>query len=201
MQFSGIVEKSLREKFALPSKKCICIHSKNCQICSATKPVSLTDTFEMIGIYKQVKHLGKYNFEGCRIPINSKINTDFMRNLLFDCKDKVVCDLLEFGFPLSFKGNVKNFPQLEVWKYKNHREATEFPEDMIKYLHKESDHKAILGPFKANPFSDNIVISPLNSVPEKAPSERRIILDLRYPKSQSVNDMKAFVKMNIWGIS
>ena len=75
-----------------------------------------------------------------------------------------------------------------MWKYKNHRGAIEFPEDMIKYLHKESDHKAILGPFKANPFSDNIVISPLNSVPKKDPSERRIILDLSYPKSQSVNE-------------
>ena len=74
----------------------------------------MTDTFEMLNIHKQVKHSGKHNFKGCRIPINTKINTDFMRNLLFDYKDKVVCDLLEFGFPLSFKGNVKDFPQLEV---------------------------------------------------------------------------------------
>ena len=70
---------------------------------------------------------------------------------------------------------------------------------MIKFLHKENDHKAILGPFKANPFSDNIVISPLNSVPKKDPSERRIILDLSYPKSKIVN--QACAKMNIWGIN
>ena len=37
---------------------------------------------------------------------------------------------------------------------------------MIKYLHKESEHKVILGSFKTNPFSDNIVIFPLNSVPK-----------------------------------
>ena len=101
------MEKPSGEEFARPSKRCVCIHSKNCQICSATKPVSLTDTFEMLDIHKQVKLSGKHNFEGCRIPINAKINTDFMRNMLFDYKDKVVCDLLEFGFPLSFKGNVK----------------------------------------------------------------------------------------------
>ena len=105
------MEKPSGEEFARPSKRCVCIHSKNCQICSATKPVSLTDTFEMLDIHKQVKLSGKHNFEGCRIPINTKINTDFMRNMLFDYKDKVVCDLLEFGFPLSFKGNVKDFPQ------------------------------------------------------------------------------------------
>ena len=60
-----------------------------------------------------------------------------MRNLLFDYKDKVVCDLLEFGFPLSFKGNVKDFPQLEVWKYKNHRGAIEFQKIWLNFCTKK----------------------------------------------------------------
>ena len=71
-----------------------------------------------------------------------------MRNLLLDYQDKVNYNLLECGFPLRFKRNVKEFSQLEVWKYKNHRRATKFPEDMIKHLHKEIEHKAILGPLQ-----------------------------------------------------
>ena len=68
-KFSGIVEKPSGEEFALPSKNVFVYIQK---ICSATKPVSLTDTFEMLDIHKQVKHSGKQNFEACRIPINTK---------------------------------------------------------------------------------------------------------------------------------
>ena len=52
----------------------------------------------------------------------------------------------------------------------------------------ESHHKAILGPFKANSFNAGIKISPLNTVPKSDSSERRVILDLSYPKGASVND-------------
>ena len=48
--------------------------------------------------------------------------------------------------------------------------------------------KAIIGPFKACPFSNGIKISPLNSVPKKETMERRVILDLSSPKGNSVND-------------
>ena len=45
----------------------------------------------------------------------------------------------------------------------------------------------MLGPFKSNPFPNNLVISPLNSVPKKD-NERRVILDLSYPRNSSIND-------------
>ena len=59
---------------------------------------------------------------------------------------------------------------------------------MLQYLEKESRHKAILGPFKENPFSSGIKISPLNTVEKSNSFERRIILDLSCPKGASVND-------------
>ena len=55
-------------------------------------------------------------------------------------------------------------------------------------MEKEVLNKAIVGPFKNNPFSFGIKISPLNSVPKKDTSERRVILDLSFPKGNSVND-------------
>ena len=59
---------------------------------------------------------------------------------------------------------------------------------MNTYLRKESFNKAIIGPFKDNPFQSGIKISPLNTVPKKDTTERRVILDLSFPKGASLND-------------
>ena len=60
---------------------------------------------------------------------------------------------------------------------------------MLSYIKKEFDNDAIIGPFKENPFDSGIKISPLNSVPKKDTSERRVILDLSYPRDFSVNNI------------
>lgn len=46
----------------------------------------------------------------------------------------------------------------------------------------------MLGPFKKNPFNTAIHISPLNSLPKKDTAERRVILDLSFPKGFAIND-------------
>jgi hypothetical protein len=48
---------------------------------------------------------------------------------------------------------------------RNHTGATNFPDKMGKYLKKECTYGAIIGPFFKNPFKTDMVISPLNSVP------------------------------------
>ena len=45
-----------------------------------------------------------------------------------------------------------------------------------------------MGPFRDNPFQSGIKVSPLNSVPKKDSSERRVILDLSFPKGASLNN-------------
>ena len=62
-----------------------------------------------------------------------------------------------------------------------------FPKAIDKYLRTEPSYGAVLGPFESNPFSSDIVLSPLNSIP-KGDSERRIIVDLSWPIGSSVND-------------
>ena len=71
---------------------------------------------------------------------------------------------------------------------KNHKGEEEFASNMIKYLQKENFNKANIGPFKENPFISGIKSSPVNSLPKKDTSERRVILDLSFPKGKSVND-------------
>ena len=143
----------------------------------------------MVAIHEQVKESNKYNFEHCRIPVNDKLNFNFMRTMLRDYSDIQVCDLFEFGFPIGFEGDENSFPRFSsLSKIRNHKGAVEFTKEINNYLEKESFEKTILGPFKQNPFSHNLILSPLNSLPKKNTEERRVILDLSHPKSRSIND-------------
>ena len=180
-----IIENALPSNF---SNHHLCIH-KNCSVCDASKNLPSADIQKLLEIHKTVHDSGRYNFQQCRIRVNDKINVDYMRLMLRDYHDLQVCDLLEFGFPLGFKGDTKNLhTKDQIWKYKNHKGALEFPRHINEYITKECSHKAILGPFKDNPFQDTVIISPLNIVPKKEPDKRRIIMDLSYPKGNAVND-------------
>ena len=92
-----------------------------------------------------------------------------MRSLLVDYKDDQICDLLEFGFPIGFQGNrseiLQSVEKKDLWKFKNHKGAEEFPLEMLQYLEKESQNDAIIGPFRTRPFEAGMKISPLNSLP------------------------------------
>ena len=56
------------------------------------------------------------------------------------------------------------------------------------YLTTEHSNNTLLGPFLSNPFPDHTASSPLNSVPKHDLDERRVILDMSFPPSHSVND-------------
>ena len=170
----------------------VCQHSKKCDICSATvDPSKIRKSNLLLDVHEKVIQSGKYNFEGCRIPVNEKLNIQYIREMLHDYKDQQLCDFLEFGFPIGYTGNneiLKNVSKKDTWKFKNHKGAEEFKEDMLTYLQKESSNKAIIGPFRENPFKSGIKISPLNSIPKKDTTERRVIMDLSFPKGASLND-------------
>ena len=73
----------------------------------------------------------------------------YLRESLADYGDTQICDLLEFGFPIEYKGNLKqNHKSVssEIPKVKNHKGATENATSMVKYLEKESSNGAIMGP-------------------------------------------------------
>lgn len=170
----------------------LCQHSDKCQICQVTaKHIKITDIEFLLETHNKVIESGKYNFEGCRISINEKIIINYLRSWLIDYKDEEVCDFLEYGFPIGYSGDetlLKNIDKKEVWKCRNHIGAKEFPDEMNNYLQKECINKAVVGPFKNNLFQTGIKISPLNSLPKKNTTERRVILDLSFPKGLAVND-------------
>lgn len=150
--------------------------------------------------HREIQESGRHNYKGCRFPANSALNVDYFRAMLTNYKDKEVCDLMEFGFPLGFQedihnevGGQLNESEEEHFKFGsqqtsvNHKGATEFPEHIDRFVEREIKAEAILGPFSKNPLSTAIKLSPLNSVPKKDSEERRVILDLSLPKGKSVN--------------
>ena len=131
-----------------------------------------------------VKESGRYNFEGCRIPIPTAIRYDRIEAALGSDatpKERRVLNLLKYGMPVNCK------PSFGVFKtQKNHFSAISHPEAIKDYLAKNVDAQAMLGPFKVPPFP-GLCFSPLMTVP-KEDKKRRIIVDFSFPPGKSVND-------------
>ena len=142
---------------------------------------------EYISLHDKIFQSGKYNFEGCREALKHNLKIDFFRFMLTGYSDSLLCDFLEFGFPIGYFGKHQQ-AHSNIRFVKNHKGAKEFPVQISKFLKKEKSYNAILGPYRSNPFCCNAVVSPLNSVPKKDSEDRRIILDLSYPKCNSIND-------------
>ena len=125
---------------------------------------------------------GKPNFLGARIPLESQLNIPKWKVELKDYWDQQLLQFLEYGFPLGFNRSCK------LGKYEgNHKSATDFPKDIQLYLKEEIEHGAIVGPFEKNPIP-NGHISPLMTRPKASSDNRRVIMDLSWPKGLSVND-------------
>ena len=69
----------------------------------------------------------------------------------------------------------------------NHFSAKEYPKQVQSFLQQEIDRGAIMGPFDTPPHPD-LHCSPLLTRP-KDNNDRRIVLDLSYPKGKSLNNM------------
>ena len=145
-------------------------------------PFSQIEHFYIVA-HDAVKNSGVPNFKGARIPIPTKLNIPYWYDCLGDYQDRVIVDLLKFGFPLGYISD-----SLPVSELRNHSGATDFGQYVSSYLEKEIDRKLILGPWSFNPLESPLTLSPLNTVPKKVPGERRVISDFSYPAGTSVND-------------
>ena len=148
-------------------KKCFCKHSHRCEICIKLNELLIADSVEKVKIHRVVKQSGKYNFEGCRIIVNKKINGAFMRVMLRDYKDIRVVEFLEYGFPLGFVGDRMPRGEIKDYTVSNHAGANNFPVDIDNYLIKEASHHAIIGPFRSNPFEEKLFVCTVPAMPSK----------------------------------
>ena len=137
-------------------------------------------------IHKRVVVSGVPNFVGCRIAIPSGFKIDRWRDRLSTggYTDMLVCELLEFGFPIGYSSDTLPIPSLV-----NHSKADAFPEYVDKFVRKELTFTAMLGPFTNNPLSSFLSLAPINTTEKKGSiHDRRIIVDFSWPIGHSVND-------------
>ena len=71
--------------------------------------------------------------------------------------------------------------------FSNHKSATLFPSHVNTYLQEGKGFKAIFGPFNEKPF-EKLYCSPFITREKPHSENRRVIVDLSWPKGNSVND-------------
>ena len=135
----------------------------------------------LLKIYDAVARSGNPNYVTCRISLPQQLNIHKWREKLHDYHDVMLCDFLEFGWPLNYTS--------PTWPHncaKNHASADAYPDHVHHYIQTESTYQAILGPYAEPPFSF-FHTSPLMTRPKKNSDKRRIIMDLSYPAGTSIN--------------
>ena len=132
----------------------------------------------MVSANSDVRKSGQPNFKGCRIPVPSNFNFEYLGREMADYRDKDILLLLRYGCPINFEGN----PETLAHTCKNHKGVTDFPEQVDAFLKRELAAGSVMGPFTTSPFEVETTVSPLNTVPKKDSVELRVIVDLSFPK-------------------
>ena len=131
-----------------------------------------------------MRESGKYNFQGCRIPIPTSIRYDRIEAALgsdITFKEQRILDLIKYGMPLNCN------KQFGVRKpQKNHFSAVSFKNAIDEYIVNNVKCQAMLGPFEMPPIPD-LCFSPMMTVPKEV-SKRRVIIDFSFPPGKSIND-------------
>lgn len=91
---------------------------------------------------------------------------------------------LRYGFPLDFpkheEDNLKNDCQA-------HASAENYSSHVDKYIKTEIEHEAIYGPYDKPPYGASTHFSPFMTRAKTDSVDRRVIIDLSWPESHSIN--------------
>lgn len=134
-------------------------------------------------IYSRIKKTHRPNCFGAKIPLDSDLIIPAWRKALVGYHDKLLCDFLEFGWPLGYHSDVS--PHTTD---KNHPSGEAYISHVTDFIKNELEYRAVLGPFKEDPFYPWVRYSPIMTRPKRDSEQRRVILDLSYPKGSAVND-------------
>ena len=147
-----------------------------------TEEAFLTSPLHM-KLYYDVRTSGVPNYLSVRQVIPSDLHCDEWEVLLAGYHDSGIVDFLRYGWPVAYSAL-----RIPVPVTKNHASALNFPKEIDKFIQKELDKNALLGPFKAPPFDTWTQISPLMTRDKPDGSGKRVIIDLSFPVGASVND-------------
>lgn len=132
--------------------------------------------------YNNIKALNRPNFIGARVTLDSGLNVDLWEKELTDYHNKEICHFLRFRWPVRFEADS---PLVSVSE--NHQAGQLHLPHIRKFIGSELSHGAIVGLFSNPPFHPWTRGSPILTRPKKDSSNRRIIIDLSFPKGEAVD--------------
>ena len=141
-------------------------------------------TDEDIRRHQEVISQGYPNRWGARRPVPTKWNIELLEEQLKEYEDNTVVEWMRYGWPTGRLPTMAD----PACTNSNHKGATEHPTALKKYISKEQEHQAVMGPFDRIPFQHKVGISPLSTRPKKDSEDCRITLDLSFPGGNSVNN-------------
>ena len=120
-------------------------HSDNCKFCVST--FCFRDkVLDMVKVHRTVFNSGQPNYLGFRFPVPSHLVLEQWKQKLEGFYDNDVLKFLTYGWPIALVGLVP--PRGKV---SNHKGATEFAQEVDKYVISEVQSGHVLGPFKNTP--------------------------------------------------
>ena len=144
-------------------------------------PSAWNSNTNLLNVYNKVRSFGVPNVRGARIVVNNDFKREVWLRFLEDYSDLHVVEHMQFGWPAGYESTVR--PALGL---SNHPSAEAHSKEIDGYLEKELSHDALIGPFNEAPFSWQRV-NPMMVRPKKEANKYRVILDLSFPDSESVN--------------
>ena len=134
-------------------------------------------------IYKRVKATGVPNAMAARIPLPTSLNIPAWEKYLQDSDDeRELLDYVKYGFPMGYMGPVSNTSGID-----NHPSAKNYKSNVDSFIKKELSHGCLIGPCDRPPFEQWMHISPIMTRDKRDSVDRRIIIDMTYPRKSSVN--------------
>lgn len=134
---------------------------------------------EFCKTYCIIKSFNLPNVLGARLTLKSGLNLEIWERLLIDYHDREICAFLRFVWPLGYSST-----QPPTSADTNHPSGRNHMAHVKKFIDKELAHNAIVGPFQQAPFSPWTRNNPIMSHLKKESQERRIIIDLSFPRSR-----------------
>ena len=133
-------------------------------------------------VYRAVTSVGGHNYRAARVPVPSGLCVTAWRKHLEGYHDTGLADFIEFGWPVNCELSAMLSPT-----YRNHPSALNFGGDIDFYIATEKGFGALGGPYANPPFA-YMQLSPLMTREKKDAAHRRVIMDLSWPPTASVND-------------
>ena len=134
-------------------------------------------------IYTKVKATGLPNAKSARILLPTSLNIPAWEKYLDQSDDEIeLLQYVKYGFPLGYMG-----PTSDTKGVPNHPSATNYKTSIDKFIAVELGHGSMIGPCDTPPFSPWMHISPIMTREKRETTDRRVIIDMTFPRASSVN--------------